>query len=150
MTEAPQAPAIQPDAVQPASQGGFEFAFNGQRYKALHLDLLRRLNQEEHRDLLRSIKERGVQAPILVDEDNGIIDGLHRCILSVELGLDTIPTRVVTGLTEEKKRELAFEMNDCRRQQTDHELSHRRMMRGAIIAAVKGLGTVTVWDVPAE
>lgn len=106
-----------------------DFTFNGKKYRALFPELLRPLSIEERSDLEGSIRDHGVTVPVLADESNGIFDGLHRCIISESLGLKEIPVRTVEGLSEEEKRALALEVNDCRRQQTAHELIARRRTR---------------------
>lgn len=117
-----------------------EFRFNGQTYRALFPDLLRPLTPDERTDLEGSIKDRGVNVPCLVDENNGIIDGLNRFAVSESLGREEIPVRIVPGLSDDEKRSLAVEVNDCRRQQSVHELIGRRRTRAekreAIAAAL--------------
>ena len=112
------------------------FEFNGRVYKVLFPEILRALTQSEREDLEGSVKAHGVQVPILADEDDGIIDGLHRCLTAEKCGLTEVPVRVVTGLSPEAKRALAVELNDCRRQQEQHELGQRRKTRAEKRAAI--------------
>lgn len=54
--------------------------------------------------LKASIQKFGFTAPVLVDESNVILSGHGRVQAAKELGLVTIPTRLISGLTEAKKR----------------------------------------------
>jgi DNA modification methylase len=54
--------------------------------------------------LKASIQQFGFTAPVLVDEAGTILSGHGRVQAAKELGLASIPTRVITGLTEAKKR----------------------------------------------
>jgi hypothetical protein len=114
-----------------------EFRLNGTTYRVLYPELLRPLSPAEWADLEQSVRAGDVQTPIFVDEGGGLIVGYHRCAVSARLGLAEVPVHVLAGLTPERKRELAFELNDCRRQQSDQELSARREARAAARAAVE-------------
>ncbi|MEQ1530747.1 MAG: ParB/Srx family N-terminal domain-containing protein, partial [Methylococcales bacterium] len=54
--------------------------------------------------LKASIQKFGFTAPVLVDESNVILSGHGRAQAARELGLVTIPTHLISGLTEAKKR----------------------------------------------
>ena len=54
--------------------------------------------------LKASIQKFGFTVPVLVDESNVILSGHGRVQAAKELGLATIPTRLISGLTEAKKR----------------------------------------------
>lgn len=51
-----------------------------------------------------SIQSFGFTAPVLIDEGGVILSGHGRVAAAIELGLATIPTRQITGLTKAKKR----------------------------------------------
>lgn len=72
------------------------------------------LSPDEYQELYDSIKSEGVHEPVHIDEDGVIIDGHHRSKIAKELG---IPCPVIThdGLSESKKRSLAFTLNLKRR-----------------------------------
>lgn len=70
---------------------------------------------DEYESLKSSIARHGVEYPIIVDEQGGIIDGRLRRRACRELGIDC-PTMVVGKLSLEQKRQLALELNLCRRQ----------------------------------
>ena len=109
------------------------------------------LSDEERKALTESIKERGVLAPVLVDDDGNILDGYHRAAICDELGID-YPTEVVPGLNEAEKVELAISLNLKRRHLTsdqkrqlvlrlrEHGLSIRK------IAKATGIPRSTVQD----
>lgn len=54
--------------------------------------------------LKASIRKFGFTAPILVDEKETILSGHGRVEAANELGLETIPVRIILGLTEAEKR----------------------------------------------
>jgi len=54
--------------------------------------------------LKASIQKFGFTAPVLVDEASVILSGHGRVQAAMDLGLPTIPTRIISGLTEAKKR----------------------------------------------
>jgi len=72
------------------------------------------LSDEEYRSLEDSIREHGIQVPILVDENGAVIDGHHRKEIADRLGLDC-PRRFAMELTETQKRTLALSLNLDRR-----------------------------------
>lgn len=80
--------------------------------------LLPPLSPEDLDRLRESIRERGIEVPIIVDEDGNIIDGHNRKRIADELG---VPCRqeVRSGLADHEKRILAAELNSARRQLTD-------------------------------
>lgn len=68
----------------------------------------------EHAALTESIREHGVQVPVLVDEHGVTIDGHHRQRIASELGVEC-PREVRHGLTDAEKRTLAITLNRDRR-----------------------------------
>lgn len=76
------------------------------------------LTSDDFRRLKESILERGVQVPVVVDEDGNIIDGHHRAMIADSLGVE-YPKVVRTGLNQSEKRILAAELNIARRHMTD-------------------------------
>ena len=51
-----------------------------------------------------SIKEFGFNNPILTDGENGVIAGHGRLLAAKKLGLETVPTIELAGLTEAQKK----------------------------------------------
>lgn len=80
--------------------------------------LLPPLTADDEDRLRTSIRERGVEVPVVVDETGTVIDGHHRDRIARELGIDC-PRVVKKGLAEHEKRILAVELNVARRQFTD-------------------------------
>ena len=91
---------------------------------------LPRLTDEEYRSLEDSIREHGIQVPILVDENRTIIDGHHRKEIAERLGLEC-PRRFAMDLTDPQKRTLALSLNLARRHLT------REQKRSLVEASVK-------------
>ena len=61
-------------------------------------------NDKQLAKLKTSIQKFGFTAPVLVDEAGVILSGHGRVQAAIELELPTIPTRVIAGLSEAKKR----------------------------------------------
>ena len=71
----------------------------------------------EYASLTESIRQYGIQVPVLVDENGAIIDGHHRDMIAAELGIDC-PRDVREGLSDSVKRTLAISLNKDRRHLT--------------------------------
>lgn len=80
--------------------------------------LLPNLNADDYNRLTESIREHGVEIPVVVDEHGEVLDGHHRVMIADSLGMN-YPTIVKSGLSEPDKRILAAELNLARRQLTD-------------------------------
>lgn len=112
------------------------------------------LSVEEYGNLEQSIKDHGIQVPVLVDEEGVVIDGHHRQKIAASLGIDC-PTEPRYGLSEAEKRSLSISLNIDRRQlsreqrrsiieaslKADPELSNREHAR-RVGADDKTVGTV--------
>lgn len=85
------------------------------------------LSPEEYSSLEASIREHGVQVPIVLDENGVVIDGHHRQKIAQELGVHC-PRTHVYDLSEAEKRTLALTLNLDRRNLT-------REQRRAIVEA---------------
>lgn len=72
------------------------------------------LSAEEYQELYEDIKANGVLVPIVVDEDEVIIDGHHRAKIAAELGIPC-PEELVSAKSEQEKRSIAFTLNLKRR-----------------------------------
>ena len=88
------------------------------------------LPADEYAELRDNIAEHGIRVPVDVDEGGLILDGHHRNAVALELGL-MVPRRTVTGLTDEQKRDYAFDVNIRRRQLS------REQKRELLAAAIK-------------
>jgi 16S rRNA G966 N2-methylase RsmD len=70
-----------------------------------------RLHSRQHiRKIVQSIQAFGFAAPILVDEGGAVLAGHGRLEAAKLLGLTTVPTATIAGLSDEKKR--AFRLAD--------------------------------------
>ncbi|HEY7313425.1 MAG TPA: ParB/RepB/Spo0J family partition protein [Gemmataceae bacterium] len=79
------------------------------------------MNPKERQNLKDSIRQVGVLTLIIVDENDGIIDGINRASIVAELGHPHIPSELRNGLTLDQKRELAEWYNVSRRHLTPAE-----------------------------
>ena len=61
-------------------------------------------SKEQVEQIKRSMTEFGFTNPILIDEHNGIIAGHGRLRAAQELGIDTVPTILLEGLTEAQRK----------------------------------------------
>jgi transcriptional regulator with XRE-family HTH domain len=102
-------------------------------YRAPYVHLIRPLTEEEEASLRQSVVEHGITHPIVVTEDDVVLDGYHRLRIARELGLapSTIPTTVVPGLDENSRAALAITLNFSRRQLSsdDQRALVRRLRR---------------------
>lgn len=71
-----------------------------------------------------NIKDHGVQVPIIITEDNEIIDGRNRWIAAKELGIQEVPTIYNTETRLPEIVRLMLSYNVCRRQLTQEEKTH--------------------------
>lgn len=59
---------------------------------------------EQVAQIMASIREFGWTNPVLIDEHGGVIAGHGRIMAARELGMDEVPSIVLTGLTDAQKR----------------------------------------------
>lgn len=59
---------------------------------------------EQIEQLKKSIQEFGFNDPIAIDEDRTIIEGHGRLIAAQQLGMETVPVIILTGLTDQQKK----------------------------------------------
>jgi hypothetical protein len=94
----------------------------GKRFRVLFPDLLLPLTAAERAGLRQKMQaSRRVEVAVIVDENNGIIDGINRLTLAAELGITDVPLDVRAGLTLEQKRDLAITVNTERRHLSQEE-----------------------------
>lgn len=109
------------------------------------------LTYSEFDSLTESIKEFGVQTPILIGEHQ-LIDGRHRFLVSQQLGLKEIPAQFVFGLTPDQEHDVAIAVNSARRHLNRRQ--KQQIIRGELsrnwerpsrqIAAICGVSAPTV------
>jgi hypothetical protein len=104
--------------------------------------LLRPLSTAEQANLEASIQSHGVLHPIHTDDENGIIDGIHRARIAAKLGI-TPEFREHKGLTPEQKRQLALSLNLDRRHLTEEEQERARAQRLDRVATKRREGKST-------
>lgn len=80
----------------------------------MRFQFLPRLTDDEYAALEKSIIEHGIQVPIIVDEQQSVIDGHHRKEIADRLGIHC-PRRLAMDLDETQKRTLALSLNLDRR-----------------------------------
>nr|DAV19291.1 MAG TPA: ParB protein [Caudoviricetes sp.] len=61
-------------------------------------------SDEQVTQIASSIKEFGFNNPILTDGENGVIAGHGRLLAAKKLGLETVPTIELSGLTKAQKK----------------------------------------------
>src|SRR4051812_7963044 len=72
---------------------------------------LRRHPAAKTKKLDRSIAETGHFGPILIDQDNEVIDGVARVEAAMRLGMAQLPCLVVRGLTVSRTKALRMALN---------------------------------------
>lgn len=93
---------------------------------AVKFQALPPLSPDEYAALEKSILDHGVLVPIIIDENNVVIDGHHRQKITDEHDLPC-PREVKTGKTDVEKRTLALSLNIDRRHLT-------RVQKHALVA----------------
>jgi ParB-like chromosome segregation protein Spo0J len=107
------------------------------RYLLPFVNLLRPLSPNELNGLRENIRARGIEQPVVVHETDDVgvyevLDGANRVQLGSELGLDKIPIDVRRGLTDDQKRQLAFDLN-LHRRHLDRK-AHRKLIAARLEA----------------
>jgi len=106
-------------------------------------DLFRSLDPEEGSLLEASIKEHGVHVPLLVDQEDVLLDGHHRLAICQRLGIETVPVRRITVSPDEREARV-IECNAARRHLRREErqaIYRRKRLEGATQAeAAKAAG----------
>lgn len=127
-------------------------------FKEQKYQILPPLLPEEFESLKASIAERGVEVPIIVDQDDEIIDGFHRWRACDELGR-FCPKEVRHFENEAEKFELVLRLN-CRRRQLNRQqkrdliaaylVSDPEIADNHLASLIGGISQNTVTDVRAE
>lgn len=69
-----------------------------------HPDNPRTHSKEQVRKIASSIRRFGFRNPILIDEDNNVVAGHGRLLAAAELGMNDVPTLLLSGMTEAERR----------------------------------------------
>lgn len=88
---------------------------DGVTYTCPFFDAMPPLAPDERADLAADIQANGITVPVVVTDDNEVIDGHNRLEIAAELGITDVPVTVLTGLFPEQKRERAEDLNLHRR-----------------------------------
>lgn len=114
----------------------------GRVFRLPFLDQVRPLTPVERERLRMSIEVHGIQAPVLIDESDHVIDGASRLTLAAEVGvpLSEVPLHVVAGLSWEEKEALSWQLNEDRRQLTAADLETARAKRNGQILEKRAEG----------
>ena len=121
------------------------------------------LPEDKFQALKEDIGDNGVQNPVVLDENGEILDGHNRVRAWTELkqeGVDVpdYPTVVLTGMTEDQKRQYVRKSNILRRNLTPKELreciadqlKETPLLSDRMIAKAIGVSPTTVGKVRAE
>lgn len=116
------------------------------------------LSDHEYEALRQSIKLNGVRSPIIVGEHIACVDGRHRMLISIELGLTDVPAIFLDNLSAEQERELSIGLNAARRQLTrqqkrsiiENELMRDPERSDRRIASIAGVHWDTVGEIRRE
>jgi hypothetical protein len=106
--------------------------FKGTAYNCPFLDMVPRPTAEERRELYDDVGARGhVIVPVIIDEDNNVLDGHTRLEIAAELHLPDVPFQIKVGLTWEQKEQTAWDLNAHRRHLTREQKRERveRLLR---------------------
>lgn len=135
-----------------------EGTVTAQHDQAAPFQLFDALDADTYQALKASIRERGVQIPIVLDEDGRIIDGHHRHRAWTELraegvSVEDFPTMILVGLDDDEKRRRVIELNLYRRHLTPE--TRARMIRelragGMTLQAIADAAGVAVSTVHAD
>lgn len=116
------------------------------------------LTDHEYEALRQSIKLNGVRSPVIVGEHIACVDGRHRMLIAIELGLVDVPAIFLEDLGAEQERELSIGLNAARRQLTrqqkrsiiENELMRDPERSDRRIASIAGVHHDTVGEVRRE
>lgn len=111
-----------------------------------HALLLPELTQEEYTALKSDIKQHGILYPIIVDENNQILDGVHRHRIANELHID-LPIQRHKTLSEDRKLHLAVGLNMRRRHlDADRRRELVRKLHHTNRLSLRRIADVTGWS----
>jgi len=108
-----------------------DIIFRGRTFHVLFPEEIRPLLPMERQEMRASIREKGVEVPVVIDETDGVIDGINRLTIATELDLGAarVPFDLRAGLSPEEKLELCRRLNEMRRQLTPAEVETRKARR---------------------
>jgi ParB-like chromosome segregation protein Spo0J len=96
--------------------------------------------------LKADIREHGILCPLIVDEADRILDGVHRARIAAELGIEP-PVARHEGLSEERKLHLAVGLNMRRRHlDADRRRALVRRLHAEEGLSLRRIAAVTGWS----
>jgi hypothetical protein len=108
--------------------------------------LLPPLTDDEYDALKADIAEHGILYPVIVDEDDRVLDGVHRVRIAAELGIEP-PVNRHTGLDDERKLHLAVGLNMRRRHlDADRRRALVRKLSTEQGLSVRKISSITGWS----
>jgi hypothetical protein len=104
------------------------------------------LTGEEYGALKADIDEHGILYPVILDEGDRVLDGVHRVRIAAELGIDP-PVSRHTGLDDERKLHLAVGLNMRRRHlDADRRRDLVRKLHDEQELSVRTIASITGWS----
>jgi hypothetical protein len=85
-------------------------------YKLEFADLLPPLPDDALAELEADIAAHGIAVPVLVTDDDVVVDGYYRLAIALKLGIEAVPRRSLGELTLDQARDRAIATNVHRRQ----------------------------------
>jgi hypothetical protein len=108
--------------------------------------LLPALTADEFEALKADIDRHGILYPVIADEENRILDGVHRLRIAEELGIE-LPVARHEGLSDERKLHLAVGLNMRRRYlDADRRRSLVRELHKKEGLSVRKIAVITGWS----
>ena len=95
------------------------------QYQMKYTEEFRPLAFAEFSSLIYDIAERGILVPVVIDENNSVIDGKHRLISACILGIKDIPFQINPNLNDNEKCLIANGLNVYRRHLSKAERDER-------------------------
>jgi ParB-like chromosome segregation protein Spo0J len=108
--------------------------------------LLPPLTEEEYAALKANIERFGILHPVTTDEDERVLDGVHRVKIADELGIEP-PVSQMGQLSEQEKLQLAIGVNVRRRHlDADRRRNLVRKLRDEQGLSVREIAAATGWS----
>jgi predicted transcriptional regulator len=104
------------------------------------------LTEEEYAALRADIRMHGILVPVITDQDDLVLDGIHRCRIADELGIEP-PVSQMGQMSEERKMHLAVGLN-MRRRHLDAERRRElvRKLHEEQGLTVRKIAEITGWS----
>ncbi len=107
-------------------------------YNFKYSEILPPLSPNKYETLKENIKQHGIEIPIIIDDQDNVIDGQHRLKIAVELGIENIPLKVISNLTEVEKQQKAIDLNIQRRELSKGQLACVAVDAEEVMEELKG------------